>query len=117
MTNVKMGHVLSFDIHRGIFFINYYLNQLTAEQRADYESKTLSDKSKWIDEHLFSFLEKVAYTDKSLSIYIELYKLSVLVIQCWESQRNANYDMYIHSIKETLPYLFALIGIIISRVL
>ena len=29
------------------------------------------------------------------------------MIQCWEAQRIANFDMYINSIKETLPYLFA----------
>ena len=54
-----------------------------------------------------AFLTKIATSDKSLAVFVELYKFSLLVIQCWESQRIANHDMYIHSIKETLPYLFA----------
>ena len=90
----------------GVFFLNYYLNHITAEQRTEYETKALSEKVKWISHQLPSFLDKVALTDKTLAIFIELYKFSLLVIQCWESQRVANYDMYIHSIKETLPYIF-----------
>ena len=89
----------------GVFFLNYYLNHITAEQRTEYETKALSEKVKWISHQLPSFLDKVALTDKTLAIFIELYKFSLLVIQCWESQRVANYDMYIHSIKETLPYI------------
>ena len=53
------------------------------------------------------FLDDLSLTDKSLSIYIEIYRFSILVIQCWESQRLGNFDMYVHSIKQTLPYLFA----------
>ena len=52
-------------------------------------------------------MEKLSHMDKTLSIYVELYKFSFLVIQCWESQSLGHYDMYMHSIKETLPYRFA----------
>ena len=91
----------------GVFFLNYYcLNQLTVEQRTEFENKSLSEKVTWVGQYLHPFLNEVASTDKSLAIFIELYKFSLLVIQCWESQRVANFDMYIHSIKETLPYIF-----------
>ena len=63
--------------------------------------------AKFLGKYLPAFLTKIATSDKSLAIFVELYKFSLLVIQCWESQRIANHDMYIHSIKETLPYLFA----------
>jgi hypothetical protein len=91
----------------GIFFLNYYLWGLTEEERTQFESKSLSEKSKWVCEYMPTFLDKVSSIDKSMAVYVELYKFSVLVIQCWESQRIPNFDMYIYSIKETLPYLFA----------
>ena len=91
----------------GIFFLNYYLERLSADERVQFESKGLSGKSKWMSEYLPLFLEEVASIDKKLSVFVELYKFSILVIQCWESQRVANFDMYMHSIKETLPYLFS----------
>ena len=83
------------------------MNSLHEEERNNYQSKTPSDKAKLIQKCLPAFLTEIASSDKSLAVYVELYKFSLLVIQCWESQRIANYDMYIHSIKETLPYLFA----------
>ena len=91
----------------GMFFLNYHLERLTAAEKIQFESKSLSEKTKWICEYFPSFLDEVSSTDKSLAVYVELYKFSMLVIQCWESQRVANFDMYMHSIKETLPYLFA----------
>ena len=60
-----------------------------------------------INEDFSQFLDEVESKDKTLSVYIELYRFSILVIQCWESQRIADYQLYISSIKETLPYLFA----------
>ena len=91
----------------GIFFVNYLLERLAADDRFEFETKSLDEKSIWLQGAFPIFLEKLSTTDKSLSVYVELYKFSVLVIQCWESQRLANFDMYMHSIKETLPYLFA----------
>ena len=88
-------------ISLGIFFVNFYLERLSALEKADYELKDLSEKAKWISDYLPTFLEEVASIDKSLSVYVELYKFSVLVIQCWESQRVANFYMYMHSFSLT----------------
>ena len=87
--------------------VNYHLGRLSPDERIEFEAKSLMERSIWIQNTLPLFMEKLSYTDKTLSIYVELYKFSILVIQCWESQRLGHYDMYMNSIKEKLPYLFA----------
>ena len=91
----------------GIFFVNFYLGTLPAEEQVKFHSRSLTERSSWLQKELPSFLEKLSVVDKSLSVFIEFYNFALLVIQCWEAQRISTYDMYIHSIKETLPYLFS----------
>ena len=94
-------------ISLGTFFINFILGRCSVETKQKMNSQTFSEKVDWMHKELPSFLDELSSTDKTLSVYIELYRFSILVIQCWESQRVADFDMYIHSIKQTLPYLFA----------
>ena len=91
----------------GIFFINFMKERLSAEMKVKLVSFSSSAKLDWFNRELPKFLDEISAKDKTLSIYVQLYRFSLLVIQCWESQRIANFDMYIDSIKQTLPFLFA----------
>ena len=94
-------------ISLGTFFIDYFRQRLSADEKNRYDSLSFSEKVDLIFNELPQFLDDLSLTDKRLSVYIEIYRFSILVIQCWESQRLANFDMYVNSIKQTLPYLFA----------
>ena len=91
----------------GIFFVNYFTGTLTEEEKIDLSSKGITERAIWLQSCMPSFLERLSKEDQTMSVYVEFYSFAILVIQCWESQRTSNYDMYIHSIKETLPYLFS----------
>ena len=91
----------------GVFFLNYYVGTLSVVEQQSFKAMGLTARSKWLQTGFQTFLKRLSDTDKSLSIYIEFYNFALLVIQCWEAQRVANYDMYMNAIKESLPYLFA----------
>ena len=91
----------------GTFLMNYFLRRLSVEKTAEFNSLSPNEKVEFINQELPKFLDELKSMDKTLSVFIELYRFSVLVIQCWESQRIADFEMYINSIKETLPYLMS----------
>ena len=107
--NVHKAQALLLDItvSLGIFFVNYLLGTMSEQERQEFDSKGVTQRSIWLQSVLPPFLERLSSIDRSLSVYVEFYKFLVLVIQCWESQRISDYDMYMNSIRESLPYLFA----------
>ena len=83
------------------------LRTFTRHKRVEFESKGLTERSIWLSNHLPGFLKDLSKVDQKISIFAEFFRFGSLVVQCWEAQRISNYDMYVHSIKETLPYLFS----------
>ena len=64
-------------ISLGIFFMNFFL-----EKQHEHGNHTFNEKVDFINEDFSEFLDEIASKDKFLSVYIELYRFSKLVIQC-----------------------------------
>ena len=61
-------------ISLGTFFINFILERCSVETKQKMNSQTFSEKVDWMHKELPSFLDELSSTDKTLSVYIELYR-------------------------------------------
>ena len=107
--NVHKSHQLMVEISYGMasFFVHLWEGNLSAVDRNTYENLDETERAKFISESLEPFLDQIQVLDKTLSMYIDFWRGTLMVLEGWEAQRIKNASMYLHSVKSFLPYFFA----------